>query len=173
MASRNQQLPYLKSRQSLAEKLLGLIPESQQEALMILNETLLFEGTIRNHPDLLDLTDLPHPMLEKIIQFILLDRYLLISIKENNVINSYPIYLLHLYREKSRWQIEAFDLTTERTKVFPVDYLTDVKLYPSEKRTNQKEILEKISVQEEINNLVIELGQTAITQYKKYHPLKF
>ena len=38
MASRNQQLPYLKSRHSLAEKLLGLIPESQQETLVLLNQ---------------------------------------------------------------------------------------------------------------------------------------
>lgn len=173
MATRNQQLPYLKSRQSLAEKLLGLIPENQQETLMILNETLLFEGTIRNHPDLLDLTDLPHPMLEKLIQFILTDRHLLISVKENNMINCYPVYILHLYREKSRWQIETFDLNIEQHKVFPVDYLTDVKLYPSEKRTNKKEILKKLSRLEERHNLIIELGQTAIAQYKKYHPLKF
>src|SRR5699024_10105863 len=34
MASRNQQLPYLKSRESLAEKLLGLIPDHQRDTLV-------------------------------------------------------------------------------------------------------------------------------------------
>ena len=46
MATRNQQLPYLKSRQSLAEKLLGLISETQQDDLVLLNQLLLFEGLI-------------------------------------------------------------------------------------------------------------------------------
>ena len=38
-------------------------------------------------------------MLEKLIQILLLDRYLLITVKEE--IKSYPIYLLHLYKEKA------------------------------------------------------------------------
>lgn len=129
MATRNQQLPYLKSRQSLAEKLLGLISENQQENLVLLNQILLFEGTNPHNPDLLDLSDLPHPMLEKLIELLLLDRYLLISIKEK----SYPIYLLHLYHEKGFWLIEGFDLKNEKRGIFPVDNLTDVKPYPTKK----------------------------------------
>ena len=35
-ATRNQQLPYLKSLHSLAEKLLGLISENQQDDLVLL-----------------------------------------------------------------------------------------------------------------------------------------
>src|SRR3954470_2173129 len=104
MATRNQQLPYLKSRQSLAEKLLGLISENQQDDLILLNQILLFEGTNPHNPDLLELSDLPHPMLEKLIQLLLLDRYLMITVKEEQ---SYPICLLHLYHEKNRWLIEG------------------------------------------------------------------
>ncbi len=129
MATRNQQLPYLKSRQSLAEKLLGLISENQQETLVLLNQILLFEGTNPNNPDLLELTDLPHPMLEKLIQILLLDRYLLITINEEKIIKSYPIYLLHLYNEKGIWLIEGFDLKEERKKIFPVDQIINVKPY--------------------------------------------
>jgi predicted DNA-binding transcriptional regulator YafY len=172
MATRNQQLPYLKSRQSLAEKLLGLISESQQDALVLLNKILLFEGTNPHNPDLLDLTDLPHPMLEKLIQILLLDRYLLVTIKEEKEIKSYPIYLLHLYREKSLWLIEGFDLKEEKRRIFPVDNLTDVKSYLSVKRLSKKKIIEKLSKQEEEINLVLELGPKAIVQFRKYHPLK-
>ena|SRR5579875_429512 len=168
MATRNQQLPYLKSRQSLAEKLLGLISENQQENLVLLNQILLFEGTNPHNPDLLDLSDLPHPMLEKLIELLLLDRYLLISIKEK----SYPIYLLHLYHEKGFWLIEGFDLKNEKRGIFPVDNLTDVKPYPTKKRISEKKILEKLSQQEEVMNLVLELGPKAIAQFKKYHPLR-
>ncbi|MGG3562114.1 HTH domain-containing protein [Neobacillus rhizosphaerae] len=173
MATRNQQLPYLKSRQSLAEKLLGLITENQQEDLVHLNQILLFEGTNPNNPDLLDLSDLPHPMLEKLIQILLLDSYLLITIIEENLIKSYPIYLLHLYREKSLWLIEGFNLEAEKKQIIPVDNLTNVEPYPTKKRLRKKKILEKLSKQEEEINLVLELGPKAIAQFKKYHPLKF
>ncbi|TDK57323.1 HTH domain-containing protein [Bacillus salipaludis] len=172
MATRNQQLPYLKSRQSLAEKLLGLISENQQDDLVHLNQILLFEGTNPNNPDLLELTDLPHPMLEKLIQLLLLDRYLEITIKEEKIIKSYPIYLLNLYREKSLWLIEAFDLNDEKKQVFSVDNLTNVSPYSMKKRLSKKKILEKLSKKEEVMNLVLELGPKAIAQFKKYHPLK-
>jgi len=172
MATRNQQLPYLKSRQSLAEKLLGLISENQQDDLVLLNQILLFEGTNPNNPDLLDLSDLPHPMLEKLIQIILLDSYVLVSMKEEKEIKSYPLYLLHLYREKSVWLIEGFDLKEEKRRIFPVDDLTQVEPYQEKKRANKKKILEQLRKQEEVINLVLELGPKAIAQFRKYHPLK-
>ncbi|MET3544577.1 putative DNA-binding transcriptional regulator YafY [Paenibacillus favisporus] len=172
MATRNQQLPYLKSRQSLAEKLLGLISKNQQDDLVLLNQILLFEGTNPNNPDLLDLSDLPHPMLEKLIQVLLRDEYLWITIQEEMEIKSYPIYLLHLYREKSVWLIEGFDLKEEKRRIIPVDDLTNVEPYPLKKRISKKKIQEQLRKQEEITNLVIELGPKAIAQFRKYHPIK-
>lgn len=171
MATRNLQLPYLKSRQSLAEKILGLLSENQQDDLVLLNQILLFEGTNPNNPDLLDLTDLPDPMLEKLIQSLLLDSYLIINIKEEKMIKSYAIYLLHLYREKGLWLIEGFDLNDEKRRVFPVNNLANVKPYTTKKRISKEMILEKLGRQEEVINLVIELGPEAIAQFKKYHPI--
>ncbi|PHG49896.1 helix-turn-helix transcriptional regulator [Bacillus wiedmannii] len=171
MATRNQQLPYLKSRQSLAEKLLGLISETQQDDLVLLNQILLFEGTNPHNPDLLELSDLPHPMLEKIIQILLSDRHLLITVKEEEI-KSYPIFLLHLYQEKSHWIIEGFDLKAEKKLIFPVDNVINIKPYTTKKRLNKKQILEKLNKKDEEINLVLELGPKAIAQYKKYHPFK-
>jgi predicted DNA-binding transcriptional regulator YafY len=170
MATRNNQLPYLKSRQSLAEKLLGLISENQQDDLVLLNQLLLFEGTNPDNPDLLDLSDLPHPMLEKLIQLLLMDRHLSITVNEEKEIKYYRIYLLHLYHEKGFWLIEGFDIKDEQRRIFPVDNLTDVQLFPEKKRLTKKKILEKLSKQEEAVNLVVELGPKAIAQFKKYHP---
>ncbi len=172
MATRNQQLPYLKSRQSLAEKLLGLISETQQDDIVLLNQLLLFEGTNPYNPDLLELSDLPHPMLEKLIQILLLDRHLLISIKEEKEIKSYSIYLLHLYQEKSQWIIEGFDLKEEKKRMFPVDHLFHIEPYTTKKKLNKKKILEKLSKKDEVINLILELGSKAIAQFKKYHPFK-
>lgn len=170
MATRNQQLPYLKSRQSLAEKLLGLISQNQQDDLVLLNEILLFEGTNRNNPDLLELSDLPHPLLEKLIGILLADSYLSITIQEGSETKLYPIYLLHLYREKSLWLIEGFDLAEEKGRIFSVDHLIDVEPYAG-KRLSRKKILQKLSKREQAVNLVLELGPQAIAQFKKYHPL--
>jgi predicted DNA-binding transcriptional regulator YafY len=172
MATRNQQLPYLKSRQSIAEKLLSLISESQQDDLILLNQLLLFEGTNPHNPDLLDLSDLPHPMVETLFQTLLLDRYLWLTIQEEKDIKSYPIYLLHLYHEKSSWIIEGFDLTEEKKRIFPADLLLDIKPYSPKKRLREQEIIEKLKMREEGINLVLELGPKAIAQYKKYHPLR-
>ncbi|GGP07620.1 MULTISPECIES: helix-turn-helix transcriptional regulator [Oceanobacillus] len=171
MATRNQQLPYLKSRQSLAEKLLGLISENQQDDLVVLNQILLFEGTNPNNPDLLDLSDLPHPMLEQLIQNILLDSYLWITVQEGKECKSYPIYLLHLYREKSHWLIEGFHLGEKKTQIIPVDSVTDVQPYPVKNRISRKKILEKQRQQKKDVNLMLDLGPKAIAQFKKYHPL--
>ncbi|GGA34222.1 helix-turn-helix transcriptional regulator [Paenibacillus physcomitrellae] len=172
MATRNAQLPYLKSRQSLAEKLLGLISATQQDDLVLLNQILLFEGTNPHNPDLLELSDLPHPMLEKLIQNLLMDSYLTISVEEERGIRAYPVYLLHLYHDRGLWRIEGFDLKDEKKRIVPVDQLTDVKPYPEKKRLSPKKILEKLGSQEEEINLILELGPQAIAQYKKYHPLK-
>ncbi len=172
MATRNQQLPYLKSRQSLAEKLLGLISENQQDNLILLNQILLFEGTNPNNPDLLELSDLPHPLLEKLIQTLLLDSHLLITIEEENKIKTFPIYLLHLYRKNNVWLIEGFDLKEEKRRFLPVDNLTNVEAYPTKNKVSKKEIFKKLNEQEEVINLVLELGPKAIAQFKKYHPLK-
>ncbi|WP_160724551.1 helix-turn-helix transcriptional regulator [Bacillus sp. USDA818B3_A] len=171
MATRNQQLPYLKSRQSLAEKLLGLISENQQDDLVLLNQILFFEGTNPNNPDLLELSDLPHPMLEKLIQLLLLDRHLLITIEEEKMIKSFPIYLLNLYNQKSLWLIDGLDIKEEKREIYQVDHLINVEPFPMKKRLNKKKILEKLSSQEGEINLVLELGPKAISQFRKYHPL--
>jgi predicted DNA-binding transcriptional regulator YafY len=172
MATRNLQLPYLKSRHSLAEKLLGLISENQQDDLVLLNQILLFEGTNPHNPDLLDLSDLPHPMLEQLIQVLLMDSYLVVSVEDGREFKSYPIYLMHLYREKSSWQIEGFDLEEKKRRIIPVDNIHDVKPYPEKKRISKKKIIELLSKREEVINLVLELGPKAIAQFKKYHPIK-
>jgi predicted DNA-binding transcriptional regulator YafY len=171
MATRNQQLPYLKSRQSIAEKLLSLISQSQQDDLILLNQLLLFEGTNPHNPDLLDLSDLPHPMVESLFHMLLLDRYLVFTIQEGKSVKSYPIYLLHLYHEKSFWLIEGFDLKEEKKRTFPAEHLIDVKPYSPKKRLRVKEISEKLNMSKVGANLVLELGPKAIAQYKKYHPL--
>lgn len=172
MATRNQQLPYLNSRHSLAEKLIGLIPENQRDELVTLNQILLFEGTNPYNPDLLDLSDLPHPTLEKLIQTLLIDRYLTLTIYDEATESNIRFYLIHLFKEKNSWYLDGIDLDTKEKRIFPVDELQDVAVCPSENRLSTKKIQELAAKTTKTPNLIIELGMKAILQFKKYSPYK-
>ena len=76
-------------------------------------------------------------MLEKLIQILLLDRHLLISIKEEKEIKSYSIYLLHLYQEKSQWIIEGFDLKKKRRECF-LSIISSISNHTRRKKLNKK-----------------------------------
>ncbi|OJG89866.1 hypothetical protein RV16_GL002048 [Enterococcus saccharolyticus] len=162
MATRNQQLPYLTSRQSLAEKLISLLSENQQDDLVLLNQLLLFEGTNLANPDLLDLTDLPHPILEQLIELLLDDRHVTVTFNHHVL----SIYVLHVYHEKGNWFLEGIDLATATKRILAVSQLVAVGKYSGAQRWHQKQ-----RVHEPIN-LVVTLGPKAIAQFKKYHPFK-
>lgn len=168
MATRNQQLPYLRSRQSLSEKLLGLISENQQDDLVQLNEILLFQGTNPNNPDLLELTDLPQPIFEELIQQFLRDRNMTFTMKNGEVIYAHS---LRLYRDSHKWFVEVYDIECERIQVISVNELNQVSDLVAHKKLTTKQIRNLIRQEEEVN-VIIELGQKAIMQYKKYHPLR-
>lgn len=56
--------------------------------------------------------------------------------------------------------------------MFLVDHLINVETYTPKNRLSKKKISEKLSKRDEAINLVLELGPKAITQFKKYHPIK-
>ncbi|WP_167629310.1 helix-turn-helix transcriptional regulator [Listeria valentina] len=172
MATRNQQLPFLRSRQSLAEKLLGLISANQQDDLVVLNQLLFFEGTNPNNPDLLDLSDLPQPMLEQLIEFSLYEEHLEIYINGTK----YLICPLRLYNEKSIWWLEYYDFQQKVKKLDAVDEIESIQAVQSAKNKrlpSKKQILKQLAKEAKEENLHLELGAKAISQFKKYHPLKF
>jgi len=165
MATKNNQLPFLKSRQSLAEKLIGLISQTQQDDLVFLNKMLIFEGTNPYNPDLLDLSDLPHPTLEKIIQLLLIDEYMEIRLNETKKC----FFILAIYHESGSWILEAVDVETVEKQLMPINQIKDLQLYVPQKRRNRKYWLQKIK--QEKKNVVLLLDMKGIQQFKKYHPL--
>lgn len=164
MASRNQQLPFLKSRQSLTEKLIGLLSETQQDDLLLLNETLIFQGTNPHNPDLLELSDISDPMFERLIQLLLTTRYLTIQ-----VTTIQEIYLKLLYKDNHAWWLEYIDLATYQTKTEAVRNIQQVTLLKDEQIYQTKKVLEQARKNKQ-ENTILKLGPKAIAQYKKYHP---
>lgn len=166
MATRNQQLPYLKSRQSLTEKLLGLLSESQQEELIILNQLIQFASTNAKNPELLELSDQPSPMVEKVIRLALKDVYLNIVVEEGNRQETSFIYLLHLYQENGAWLIDGFDLDKKEEKIIFVKDILEINLAPSKNAWTEKKIRMLLTQQAPVNNFKLQLSGTAISQFK-------
>lgn len=168
LATKNQQLPFLKSRITLTEKLIGLLTVIQQEHLILLNEVLMFEGTNQANPDLLDMSDIPHPILEQLIQSILIDRYL----KVTSLSRIFHVYLEHLYHENGQWIIDALDLDEAVSRTIPVAQLESVEIYEAHDLPRKRHRIASSLHKETSFNLVLELGPKAIRQFKKYHPFK-
>ncbi|GGI65155.1 helix-turn-helix transcriptional regulator [Enterococcus alcedinis] len=168
MASRNQQLPFLKSRQSLAEKIMGLLSESQQDDLLMLNETLLFQGTNPHNPDLLELSDIPDPLLEQLIQSLLQNRYLSLNRTD---LPDLDIYLKSLYKDNQTWWLACIDLADFQTKAIPFSTVANVEILKNAETYQTKKVLHKARQQRQ-QNTVLHLGSKAIAQYHKYHPFE-
>ncbi|MFT8837621.1 helix-turn-helix transcriptional regulator [Liquorilactobacillus satsumensis] len=169
MASRNQQLPYLKNRQDIVEKLLGLISPVQQEQLLLLDNLLVFEGTNPLKPALLELTDQPQPQLEKLLTVSLSTRQL--KIRANG--KKYQIYLKHLERANGKWYLDCLDLKQPQRLIIAVAAIkAAVPLQPSEqvKTTTLAALFSKTALNP---NLILRLDARAIAQYKKFHPLPY
>ncbi|MCB5951996.1 HTH domain-containing protein [Enterococcus sp. BWT-B8] len=173
MATKNLQLPYLSSRQSLTEKILGLISEKQQEELIFLNQFLFFEGTNLHNSDILDLNDQPHSNLNILIKSCLEDQFLLLYFSEQEKV-SHAIYTLRLYNEKAIWNLEYFDLETEKTEIISIEQISKIKINPSPlKKWTKKRILKTILNKKKDMNVRLVLKQYAVQQFKKYHPYNY
>jgi predicted DNA-binding transcriptional regulator YafY len=164
MASRNQQLPYLRSRQTLAEKLLGLIPPQQQESLIVLNDLLRFPGTNTRRPELLDLSDIAHPQLEKLIQLLLNARTLTLHLTNGSVPT---LYVQHLFRDADSWQLVGLEVQTHQQRLLAVDDITSASAATQQVPAKTATVWQNTA---RADQLVANLRQGAIHQFKKYHP---
>ncbi|MBU7447572.1 MULTISPECIES: helix-turn-helix transcriptional regulator [Lactiplantibacillus] len=165
MATRNQQLPYLTSRRTVTEKLLGLIPITQQDDLLVLSQQLVFDGTHPQNPNLLDRADLPDPVLEALIQQLLISQCMQIT---DNHGQTYQIAVTHLYHEQSQWWLEFIKLDTTTLVQLPLAKITGVAAAQND--LDSQTIAAKLKAATPKPNVVLQLGATAVSRFKRYHP---
>ncbi|MCC3163668.1 MULTISPECIES: helix-turn-helix transcriptional regulator [Lactiplantibacillus] len=165
MATRNQQLPYLTSRRTVTEKLLGLIPITQQDDLLVLSQQLVFDGTHPQNPNLLDRADLPDPVLEALIQQLLISQCMQIT---DNHGQTYQIAVTHLYHEQSQWWLEFIKLDTTTLVQSPLAKITGVAAAQND--LDPQTIADKLKAATPKPNVVLQLGATAVSRFKRYHP---
>ncbi|AUI79843.1 hypothetical protein BB562_14750 [Lactiplantibacillus pentosus] len=165
MATRNQQLPYLTSRRTVTEKLLGLIPITQQDDLLVLSQQLVFDGTHPQNPNSLDRADLPDPVLEALIQQLLISQCMQIT---DNHGQTYQIAVTHLYHEQSQWWLEFIKLDTTTLVQLPLAKITGVAAAQND--LDSQTIADKLKAATPKPNVVLQLGATAVSRFKRYHP---
>lgn len=167
MASQNLQLPYLTSRQSLTEKLLGLIPQTEQDSLLDLNALLVFEGTNPQATGLLELFDLPAPMLEQLIALALNSRQIMVT----HAGKTAQWYLLKLYRSAEQWLMAGINGTTAQQQILPVADLTSVAAVPASVQWTLAQVRRLKQRAKPAVHLAATLGPSAIAQFRQYHPV--
>lgn len=155
-ASKNQQFLFLKGRQSLTEKLLAMISDTQKDQLIQLNEAIVFESTNPLNTNLLELSDQTNPELE---------RLLLAYLEANSVrilLQNQTNMLLRLYRfyhYHDGWKVQGLDL--DKNKLVSIE-LTDIQ-----------EMNKKLQDLKPTANVILSVNSIAIKQFKKYHPVNF
>ncbi|MFC6181582.1 helix-turn-helix transcriptional regulator [Lactiplantibacillus daowaiensis] len=164
MATTNTQLPFLKNRQTLSEKLLAIASQTQQDDLVELKQLLRFENTNPANADLLELTDIASPLLKTVLNASLVSRHLTLTLVDATTIDSYVQYL---YQQTGQWWVVIWDLTAQQTHRLALARLQTVALNPQPLAI--KTIQQQIQAAQPAPNLKLRLGLTAIQQFKRQH----
>ncbi|MDR0299307.1 MAG: WYL domain-containing protein [Streptococcaceae bacterium] len=166
MASKNSQLPFLKNRKNIAEKLIGIAPQTQQDALVEMEKLIFFDNTNPYNPSILELSDAAPAILNTIISQVLEQRHLEISYLKprSEEAENREIFVEHIYNTNGIWYLDCYDVGKSAKRNFRVDRIQASKL--SEK--NIKKFVK--SEEKEIPNLIVRLGNSAIQRFKRQHP---
>jgi len=163
MATTNTQLPFLKNRQTLSEKLLAIASQSQQDALVDLKQLLRFEQSNPANIDLLELTDVAPRMLTTVIAASLISRHLTVSLAST----TYDSYIQYLTRQAAQWQVVLFDLVAQQTRTVALTQIQHVAINPV--TLSITEVKAQIKQAQPQPNLTLQLGPIAIQQFKRFH----
>lgn len=175
IATKNQQLPFLKSRQSLTEKVLGLVNETEQSNLVELDALLAFEQTNVFSSAVLELSDQASVMTEKVLQAVLQSRYVVLkyagNLEKNEQLSTIEInaYVRRIFHQGRSWVLQVIDLKTNEILMIGVELVQAITPYTPDKDLSETKLVKKANETNK-GNLVISVGRAAIEQYNLYHP---
>lgn len=169
-ASKNQQFPFLKGRQSLTEKLLAMISDTQKDQLIQLNEAIVFESTNPLNTNLLELSDQANPELERLLLAYLEDNSvrLLLQNQTNMLLSLYRFYHYH-----DGWKVQGLDLDKNKLVSIELTDIQEVAIISASDSYSQAEMNKKLQDLKPTANVILSVNSIAIKQFKKYHPVNF
>lgn len=169
-ASKNQQFPFLKGRQSLTEKLLAMISDTQKDHLIQLSEAIVFESTNPLNTNLLELSDQANPELERLLLAYLEANSvrLLLQNQTNMFLSLYRFYHYH-----DGWKVQGLDLDKNKLVSIELTDIQEVAIISVSDRYSQAEMNKKLQDLKPTANVILSVNSIAIKQFKKYHPVNF
>lgn len=169
-ASKNQQFPYLKGRQSLTEKLIAMISDVQKDQLIQLSEAIVFESTNPLNTNLLELSDQANPELESLLAAYLDGQQVKVHYGQEE-----PVVLrIHrFYHTHDGWTVEAFDVNHDKFHLIDLANIQSVGIIESVDLLSDADIAKKMNTSKLPANVVLALKPDSIKQFKKYHPVNF
>lgn len=169
-ASKNQQFPFLKGPQSLTEKLLAMISDTQKDHLIQLSEAIVFESTNPLNTNLLELSDQANPELERLLLAYLEANSvrLLLQNQTNMFLSLYRFYHYH-----DGWKVQGLDLDKNKLVSIELTDIQEVAIISVSDRYSQAEMNKKLQDLKPTANVILSVNSIAIKQFKKYHPVNF
>lgn len=173
-ATANQQLPYLKDRQRLLEKLLSIASQTQQDDLLMLRNLILFENTNPANPSLLELSDFATPMLRTILELSLQYQQLDFGYTDNQQnVTQRTVLVLNYYFQNSHWYLAAYDYSRKAKRNFRVDRIVAPTINWQRAVPKQQEQLQLMRDAAITPNIRLQLTGTAVERFKRLHAPQF
>lgn len=167
-ASTNNQLPFLKSRQAIVEKLLAQASPAQKRQLLALRKILIFENTNPDDPDLLELTDHAPQQLAPLLALAVDTRVLAFTYTKPGATTSRrTVHLLHIYQRQARWYLEGLDYARHAKRLFRVDRIENLaaaSAAPLSAAAQQQWLAQAPPV-----NVRLRLDVVAIQRFRRFH----
>lgn len=169
-ASKNQQFPFLKGRQSLTEKLIALISDRQKDELLQLSQAIVFESTNPANTNLLELTDQANSDLETLIAAYLDGQDARVHIQGQDWL---LVRVHRFYHTHETWTIEALDLDSHKVIMIHLSQVKAVEIVSTVAQMSETALSAQIKAAKPSPNIVLNLPVGGIRQFKKYHPVNF
>lgn len=168
LATTNAQLPFLKSRQTIVEKLLAIVSPAQKQQLLALRQILVFENTNPDDPDLLELTDHAPDQLGPLIALATQTKALAFTYtKANGSQSRRQVWLQHIYQRQATWYFDGMDVAKHAQRLFRVDRLSELQAADFKPLSSQT--LKAWQAETARPNVTLILDAIAINRFRRYH----
>ncbi|WP_164509895.1 helix-turn-helix transcriptional regulator [Lacticaseibacillus porcinae] len=168
LATTNAQLPFLKSRQAIVEKLLAIVSPEQKQQLLALRQILVFENTNPDDPDLLELTDHAPDQLGPLIALATQTKALQFTYtKVNGEQTTRKVWLNHIYQRMATWYFDGMDIDKHATRLFRVDRIAE--LSAGDFKALTEATIKAWQSQATPPNVDLQLDAEAISRFRRYH----
>ncbi|MFC6177638.1 helix-turn-helix transcriptional regulator [Companilactobacillus huachuanensis] len=167
LATMNTQLPYLKNRNTLTEKIMAIASQNQQDDLLTLQELLVFGHTNPANTGLIELVDFAPTMLKTLLNTCLVNRQVEIALKNQR----FAAWIRHIFQRENGWYVDAWNLDEKKFQELYIPDIKDVKPLETNDSLTNAELKKIIRSSKPDNNITIQFNRKSILKFQQHpHP---